>query len=80
METKYEYKKINRKPQAQVTYLGCALDESMSVEPMALKVIDKVNKKLKFLYRKGKTHCNAVIQPHFDYAYLAWYQDTNYAK
>ena len=32
------YKEINIKQEAQVTYLGCVLDESMSGEPMALKV------------------------------------------
>ena len=29
-------KEINIKQQAQVTYLGCVLDESISGEPMAL--------------------------------------------
>ena len=45
------YKEINMKQQVQVTYLGCVLDESMSGEPMALKVINKINGKL---YRKNK--------------------------
>ena len=57
------------------------LDESMSGEPMALKVVNKINGKLKFLYRKNKILtpelrrmlCNALIQPHFDYACTAWY-------
>ena len=48
------YKEINMKQQVQVTYLGCVLDESMSGEPMALKVTNKINGKLKFLYRKNK--------------------------
>ena len=56
-------------------------DETMSGEPMALKVINKINSKLKFLYRKNKflspelrrMLCNALIQPHFDYACPAWY-------
>ena len=69
------YKEINIKQQAQVTYLGCVLDESMSGEPMALKVVNKINRRLKFLYRKNKfltpelrrMLCNAHIQPHFDY-------------
>ena len=48
---------------------------------MALSVLNKVNAKLKFLYRKNKfltpalrrLLCNALIQPHFDYACPAWY-------
>ena len=54
--------------------------ESMSGEPMALKVINKINGKLKFLYRKNKfltpelrLLCNALIQLHFDYVCPAWY-------
>ena len=54
-------------------------------EPMAAKVINKVNGKLKFLYRKNRyltkelhrMFCNALIQPHFDYAYPAWYPNLN---
>ena len=57
------------------------LDESISGESMALKVINKVNGKLKFLYRKCKfltpelcrMPCNALIQPHFDYLCPASY-------
>ena len=71
------------KQQAQVTYLGCVLDESMSGEPMALKVVNKINEKLKLLYRKNKfltpelrrILCNALIQPHFDYPCTAWYSN-----
>ena len=64
-----------------MTYLGCLLDEIMSGEPMALKVMNKINVKLKFLYWKNrflstelqKMLCNVLIQPNFDYAYPAWY-------
>ena len=60
---------------------GCMLDKTMSGEPTALKVINKINSKLKFLYRKNRflspelqrMLCNAFIQPHFDYACPAWY-------
>ena len=53
----------------------------MSGEPMALKVINKINSKLKFLYRKNRflspelrrMLCSALIQPHFDYACPVWY-------
>ena len=37
------------KQHSQVIYLGCVLDERMSCEPMALKVINKINGKLKFI-------------------------------
>ena len=48
---------------------------------MALKVINKLNARLKYLNRKNKfltpvlrrLLCNALIQPHFDYASSAWY-------
>ena len=48
---------------------------------MAAKVLNTVHNRLKFLYRKQKflslylRHllCNALIQPHFDYACAAWY-------
>ena len=52
---------------------------------MALHVLNKVSTKLKFLYRKieflsaplRRLLCNALIQPHFDYASSAWYIDLN---
>ena len=37
-----KYKDINIK-HLEVTYLGCVIDETMSGEPMALKVINKIN-------------------------------------
>ena len=48
------------------------LDESMLVETMALRVIEKINSKLKFIYRKNRfldvtlrrLPCNALIQIH----------------
>ena len=69
-------KEINIKQKAQVTHLGYVLGESMSGELMTtLKVINNINGKLKFLYRKNKFLTpelhrilyNALIQPHFDY-------------
>ena len=48
------YKDINIKQHSEVTFLGWVLDETMSGEPMALKVINKINGKLKFLYRKDR--------------------------
>ena len=72
---------IKIKQHSKVTYLGCILDEKLSGEPMAIKVIGKINGRLKFLYRKNKflttslrrLLCNALIQPHFDFASSAWY-------
>ena len=68
-----------------VTYLGCALDENLSGETMALKVVCNINCRLRFLYRKNRflwqplrrLLCNALIQPHFDYACSAWYPNLN---
>ena len=50
-------------------------------EAMALNVVNKINNKMKFLYRKNsfltpaltRILCNALTQPHFDYACSAWY-------
>ena len=75
------YKEVNIKQQEQVTYLGCVLDELMSGESMTLKIVNKINEKLKFLYRKNKfltaelggMLCNALIQSHFDYECTGWY-------
>ena len=53
----------------------------MSGESVALKVINKINSRLKFLHRKNKfltpalrrLLCNVLIQSHFDYASSAWH-------
>ena len=52
------------------------MDETLSEEAMALKVVNKINNKLKFFHRENSfltpalRHplSNALIQPHFDYA------------
>ena len=67
-------------------YLGCTLDRTLSGDAMATKALGKINGRLKFLYRKQgfltpylkRLLCNALIQPHFDFACLAWY--TNLKK
>ena len=59
--------------------------ETISGESVALKVINKINRKLKFFYKKNRflspelrtMLCNALIQPHFDYACPAWYPNLN---
>ena len=79
------YKSINIKQYSKVTYLGCILDETLSGESMAIHVINKVNSRLKFLYRQNRflnmslrrLLCNALIQPFFDYACNAWYPNLN---
>ena len=76
---------IQIKQHSKVTYLGCILDEDLSGESMATKMLGKINAKLRFLYRKNKfltpslrrLLCNALIQPHFDYACSAWYPNLN---
>ena len=63
---------IKIKQHSQVLYLACILDNKMSGNPMASKVLGKINGKIKFLYRKHSflnSHlkhvlCNALIQPH----------------
>ena len=40
---KINYKNIQIKQYSKVTYLGCILDETMSGESMALKVINKIH-------------------------------------
>ena len=44
------HKEINIKQQAQVTWLGCVLNKSMSVDSMSAKVANKIKRKLKFLF------------------------------
>ena len=83
LNIRYNYVNVNQ--HSQVTYLGCVLDERMSCEPMALKVINNIIGKLKFLYRKNRyltkeLHrilCNVLIQPHFDYGCPVWYPNLN---
>ena len=48
---------IKYKDKYKITFgsnISWVLDETMSGEPMALKVINKINGKLKFLYRKNR--------------------------
>ena len=78
-----KYGDIQVKQHSKVKYLGCMLDETMSGETMALSVINKISNKLKSLYQKNRflsltqrrlLH-NALIEPHFDYTYSAWYSN-----
>ena len=66
---KIKFNNIQIKQHSKVTHLGFILDETMSEESMALKVINKINSRLKFLHRKNKflnsalcrLLCNALI-------------------
>ena len=80
-----KYKDIIIKQNKKVTYLGCILDNTLSGESMALNALNKINSRLKFLYRQEKfldkslrrLLCNAMIQPFFDYACSSWYSNLN---
>ena len=70
------YNNIQIKQHPRVIYLGCILEETVSAESMANKVISKVKTRLKFLHQKNKyltpnlrrLLCNTLIQSYFDYA------------
>ena len=61
---------IQSKQHSKVKYLARMLDKTISGETMALSVINKINNKLTFLYRKNRfltltlrrLFCNALIQ------------------
>lgn len=63
------------KQHSKVAYLSFVLDETMTGESMALKIINKINSRFKILHRKNKSLtpilrrllCNAFTQCHFDY-------------
>ena len=82
---KIKYGEVHIKQYHSVTYLGCLLDETLSGESMAFKVINKINSRFRFLHRKNRflspplrrLLCNSLIQPHFDYACSAWYPNLN---
>ena len=75
------YGNVKIKHYTKITFLGCILDESLSGESMALHVLNKINSRLRFLYRQNRflnkplrrLLCNAMIQPFFDDACPAWY-------
>lgn len=67
-----------------VTYLGCILDNKLSGELMARKIISKVSQRTKFLARISslldsktlKILADALVQCHLDYACTSWYTGT----
>ena len=64
-----------------VKYLGIELDQSLTGDGVAEKIISKSNAKLKFLYRQtrnvnietNKLLTSALVHCHFDYASSSWY-------
>ena len=70
------HRKVKIKQHTEVKYLGYIFNCNLLGETMALKVLNKINSGLKFLYRKQnvlnfplkRLLCNALIQRHFEYA------------
>ena len=64
-----------------VKYLGVYIDNSLSGDLIVDSVVQKVNSRLKFLYRQARfldfkckmSLCASLIQCHIDYACSAWY-------
>ena len=64
-----------------VEYLGCLFDENMSGEAKPRMVLEKVNRKNKFLYRQSRCLSyplkrmlsNTLIESHYDFACCSWY-------
>ena len=75
------YIEIKIKQHKHVNYLGCVLDETILCETVALRVIEKINSRLKFHFRKNRALdvtlrillCTALIPPYLDYACTARY-------
>ena len=65
----------------KVKYLGLELDNCLTGESVVSSILKKTNNKLRFLYRYRnilntdlrKLLCQALIQPHFDYACCSWF-------
>ena len=55
---------VTLKQFSSVEYLGCLLDSTLSGEDMAVKVLTKVNGRLRFLYRQKKTKAHALQYNH----------------
>ena len=73
---------VNIESKKSVKYLGMVLDQDMSGSTMGTSVIQKVNSKIKFLYRnkvffgikERKMLCSALLQSDFDYACNSWFR------
>ena len=72
-----QYNDIKIKQYSNVTYLDCIFDVTLSGESMAIHVINKINSRLRLLYRQNRflsfplrrLLCNAIVQPFFDYSW-----------
>ena len=64
-----------------VKYIGLDIDQSLSGECIADKLVSRCNSKLKFLYRQARHFdlptkrllVSSLIQSHFDYASSSWF-------
>ena len=73
------------KAQHSVKYLGLNLDDQQTGEEIVNNIVQKVNGRLKFLYRQcnfleeklRKSICSALIQCHLDYVCSSWYSGLN---
>ena len=73
------------KAQRSVKYLGLTLDDQLTGEAIVNSIVQKVNGRLKYLYRQcnflgeklRKYICSALIQCHIDYACSSWYTGLN---
>ena len=69
------------KAQDSVKYFGLFIDNHMNCEKIVNSIIEKVNSRLKFLYRHAKylntstriTLSSALIQCYFDYSSSLWF-------
>ena len=64
---------IQIKQHSKVTYLGCVLDEDLSGESMATKVMGKINGRIKFLYRKT----GSLIHLPVVFCVMPWFSQTS---
>ena len=78
--------KVKRvKQYSKVTYLGFILDQTLSRESIATRVVSKLDTRLRFFYQQSnfldiplrRLLRNAMIQPSFYYACNAWYIHPN---
>ena len=77
-------KRLAKRRELHITYLGVTLDQNLSGSSMITKIVSKCNNKIKFLYRNAKNLdkknkmllTSALVQCHFDYGCSMWYTGT----
>ena len=80
-----QYNDIKIKQCYKVIYLSCIPNETLSGESLVIHVINKINSRLRFLYRENgfpnvplhRLLCSEIIQPFFDYACNAYCPTSN---